>query len=178
MEVSALQQQSPPFRDKLRVMGEEIGRLAKDVQQLSRQMHPSILDDLGLTAALRAECGSFTQQHGIPATFLTSNVPDSLPGTISLSLYRIAQEGLWNVAKHAQAQEVRLIVSAVDGELMLAVEDDGKGFEPGQIKGRGGLGLVSMEERARLVRGSFSVQSQLGKGTRVEVRIPLPHRDV
>jgi signal transduction histidine kinase len=181
MEVSALQQQlasiSPPFSGKLRALGEEIGRLAKNVHQFSRQLHPSILDDLGLSATLGAECKAFSQQHGIAAKFLPTNVPDSLPGKISLSLYRIAQESLWNAAKYSQAREIRLIVSVVDSELLLAVEDDGKGFDPDRIKGGGGLGLVSMEERARLVGGSFLLESRPGKGTRVEVRVPLPHTE-
>ena len=180
METSALEQQLPrsdPVGQTVQAMGEEIGELAKDVHELSRQLHPSILDDLGLTATLRAECSTFSQQHGVSVQFLSTNVPDSLPGDISLSLYRIAQESLWNVAKHAQAREITLALSHADKELVLAVEDDGKGFDPYQIKGKRGLGLVSMEERARLVCGNFFVQSQPGKGTRVEVRIPLPHRE-
>ncbi|MBI2820286.1 MAG: PAS domain S-box protein [Acidobacteria bacterium] len=179
MEVSAVQQLiascCPPATEQLRSMGEEVGRLAQDVHRLSRQLHPSILDHLGLTATLRAECAAFSKQHGIAAELVADNVPDSLPGEIALSLYRIAQESLWNIAKHAQAHEVRIAASQADGELLLAVEDDGKGFDPDLVKGQGGLGLVSMEERIRLVNGTFSIRSRPGKGTRVEVRVPVPH---
>lgn len=178
MDVSAVQQQlaisSPPMSDRLRLMGEEIGRLAQDIHRLSRQLHPSILEHLGLMAALRAESAAFSSQHGIGAELVPASVPDSLPGEIAMSLYRIAQESLWNVAKHAGARQVRLAVSQANGELVLAVEDDGRGFEPERVKGQGGLGLVSMEERARLVGGRFRVESQPGKGTRVEVRVPVP----
>jgi signal transduction histidine kinase len=179
MEFSAVQQQlassSPLVSGRLGSMAEEVGRVAKDIHQLSRQMHPSILDDLGLTSALRAECAAFSKQHGIAAELVPSEIPDALPGEIALSLYRIVQESLWNVAKHAHAHQVRLSVAQADGELLLSVEDDGKGFDPEQVKGQGGLGLVSMEERVRLVNGRFSIQSHPGNGTRVEVRVPVPH---
>jgi signal transduction histidine kinase len=156
-------------------MGEEVGRLAQDIHRLSRQLHPSMVDHLGLMAALRAECAAFSKQHGIAAELVPAEIPDSLPGEIALSLYRIVQESLWNVAKHAQAHQVRITVAQADGELLLAVEDDGKGFDPDQVKGKGSLGLVSMEERVRLVNGRFSIQSHPGKGTRVEARVPVPH---
>ncbi len=179
MEISAVQQQvaisSPPISGRLRSMGVEVGRLAQDIHRLSRQLHPSMVDHLGLIATLRAECAAFSKQHGIAAELVTADVPDSLAPEIALTLYRIAQESLWNVAKHAQARGVRLSVAQAEGGLLLAVEDDGKGFDPDQVKGQGSLGLVSMEERVRLVNGRFSIQSHPGKGTRVEVRVPLPH---
>ena len=150
--------------------------MAQDIHQLSLELHPSMIADLGLLAALRAECAAFSHKHGIAAELVPSEVPDSLPGEIAVNLYRIAQESLWNVAKHAQARKVWLTVSRGNGELFLAVEDDGKGFDPGQVKGKGSLGLVSMEERARLVNGRFSIQSQPGKGPRVEVRLPVPQQ--
>lgn len=177
MEVSAVQQLAsccPPISDPLRSMGEEIGGLAQDIHQLSRQLHPSILDHLGLVAALRAECATFSKQHGIAAELILNNFPDSLSGEVALSLYRIAQESLWNVAKHAHARQVRLTVSQVDGDALLAVDDDGQGFDAIQVKEQGGLGLVSMEERVRLVNGSFSIRSHPGEGTHVEVRVPVP----
>ncbi|MBI4463965.1 MAG: sensor histidine kinase [Acidobacteria bacterium] len=177
MEVSSLQQQqlaslSLPLGDRIQWMGEEIGKLAKDVHELSRQLHPSILDDLGLTTALRAECANFSRQQGIPAKFLPDQVPESLPSAIALSLYRIAQESLWNVGKHAEARAVLVTLTGAGEEIVLAIHDDGNGFDRQQIKGKGGLGLVSMEERVRLVNGSFSVTSEPGKGTSVEVRVP------
>ena len=179
MEVSSLERQitvsNPAAGDQLRSMGEEVGKLAQDIHRLSRQLHPSILDHLGLIATLRAECVAFSKQHGIAAELAATDVPDSLAPEIALSLYRIAQESLWNVAKHAQARQVRLTVSQANGELLLAVEDDGKGFDPDQVKGQYSLGLVSMEERVRLVGGRFRIESRPGKGTRVEVGVPIPH---
>ncbi|OFW25565.1 MAG: hypothetical protein A3H27_01405 [Acidobacteria bacterium RIFCSPLOWO2_02_FULL_59_13] len=176
MEVSALQQHvslPPSLTDRLGLMGDEIGRLAHDVHQLSRQLHPSILDDLGLTTTLRAECAAFSKQHGIPAEFAPHNVPESLPSDISLSLYRIAQESLWNAAKHAEAQQILVTLTGTGKEIVLAIDDDGNGFDLEQVRGKGGLGLVSMEERVRLVNGRLSVTSEPGKGTSVEVSVPL-----
>jgi len=166
---------SSALRESLQRFGNEIGRLATDVHQISRDLHPSIVDDLGLIAALRSECAMLSKQHSINAELFAPEAPDSIPADISLSLYRIAQESLWNVAKHAQARRVRLTVAQVEGELLLSVEDDGTGFDLDQVKGKGSLGLVSMEERMRLVNGRFSIQSHPGKGTRVDARVPLPH---
>ena len=177
MEVSALEQQLPSFPDsvgeRLRLMGDEIGGLAKDVHQLSRRLHPSILDDLGLVVALRAECAAFSEQHGFPVEFLPKNVPESFPENVSLCLYRVARESLRNIAKHAEAEEVHVTLAGTDNGIVLTIEDIGSGFDLAQIKGKGGLGLISMEERARLLNGSFLVRSQPGQGTKVEVNIPL-----
>jgi len=179
MEASALEQETglpDSVRQGLRAMGQEIGKLAKDVHQLSRELHPSILDDLGLTAALRAECDTFSRQYNIPVRFEPSAVPDSLSSAVSLGLYRIAQESLRNVGKHAGATAVRVTLEGTEstaGTVRLTVEDNGCGFNFEQIKGRRGLGLVSMEERVRLVEGSLEIRSQPGSGTTVEVRIPV-----
>ena len=179
MEISSVEKQlassSQPVSTRLHSMAEDVGRVAQDIHRLSRQLHPSILDHLGLIATLRAECVAYSKQHEIATELVVAtDVPDSLTPETSLALYRIAQESLWNIVKHSDARKVRLEVAQEDGEIRLAVEDDGKGFIPEQVKGQVCLGLVSMEERARLVNGHFSVQSQPGKGTRVEVRVPVP----
>jgi signal transduction histidine kinase len=182
MEASALEQDPAlpdSLRQSLRAMGEKIGRLAKDVHQLSRELHPSILDDLGLTAALRAECGAFSRQYGIPVRFEPSAIPDGLSPAVSLGLYRIAQESLRNVGKHARATAVRVTLAATEGAekpedlIRLVIEDNGSGFDLERIKGRRGLGLVSMEERVRLAEGHLAIRSQPGSGTTVEVSIPV-----
>ena len=177
METAAVEQKfacaDPACCKILHDIGEEIGNLARDVHHLSRDLHPSILDDLGLTAALRAECGAFSRQHKIPVRFEPVRVPESLPSTVALGLYRIAQESLRNVGKHAGATEVRVTLEGTDGAVCLVVEDNGSGFDFDRIKGRRGLGLFSMEERVRLVEGILQIRSQPGTGTTVEVRIPI-----
>jgi PAS domain S-box-containing protein len=180
MEVSALEQSPPASRNalsgSLRQIAAQIGGLAGDIHQMSRQLHPTILDDLGLAAALNNECAAFAEQHGIPVHFTSVGLDDRLPEDVSLCLYRVAQECLRNVGKHAAAAEVRISLAAGPGEVTLRIEDFGDGFELQDVKGKGGLGLVSMDERVRLVNGSFRIQSAPGQGTCVEVRVPLAWR--
>jgi signal transduction histidine kinase len=90
-----------------------------------------------------------------------------------LSLFRIAQEALRNAAKHGHAQRIELTLSEQDDNLTLSIEDDGWGFDPGGVRNNGGLGLVSIEERARLVRGEVTVHSRPQQGTTIRVRVPL-----
>lgn len=179
LELSVLEQQTSPgspAAGKLHWLGEEIERMAKDVHDLSRELHPAILRDLGLAVALRAECESFSRHHGIGAEFIPQNPPESLPEEVSLCLYRVVQESLRNIARHARAKQVQVTLAGAAKQVTLAVEDFGDGFDLEEAKGKGGLGLVSMEERVRLVNGTFSIRSQPRQGTRVQVRIPLPHR--
>src|SRR5260370_36508899 len=99
--------------------------------------------------------------------------PQALPEDISLCLYRVAQESLRNIGKHGRAAAVRVALTGSASEIALAIDDRGEGFDLETIKGKKGLGLVSMEERVRLVNGTLSIRSKPGKGTRVRVRVPL-----
>jgi len=178
MEASELSKSSLESLDaigeRIRDLGQKIGGLADDVHLMSRQLHPSILDDLGLEAALREECLSASQRLGIPVRFKAEDVPRLLPGDIALCLLRVAQESLRNIAKHAGAKEVRVLLARHKTDLALFVEDIGNGFDIEQARGKRGLGLISMEERVRLVNGDFQIRSQPGEGTEVEVHVPLP----
>lgn len=177
MELAALQQSVPvpsaSFREQLRQIASQISGLAKDIHQFSRQLHPAILDDLGLVAALNHECIAFTEQYGVRAVFTAQNVEDPPPEEVSLCLYRVAQESFRNIGKHAGASEVRSSLVQDGDEIIMIVEDFGDGFDMKDIKHKGGLGLVSMDERVRLVDGVLSIQSAPGRGTRVVVRVPL-----
>jgi signal transduction histidine kinase len=154
-------------------VAEQLGKAAADIHQFSRQLHPSVLEDLGLPAALKAECVAFSDQHKTPCEFIAESVPDSIPEDVALCLYRVAQEALRNVAKHAEAERVEVQLTGSDDEIALAVVDFGNGFVLDKVKTAKGLGLVSMEERARMVNGQFSITSQEGHGTSVVVRVPL-----
>jgi len=180
MEIAALGRNPPETSQALnrglQQFTQQIGILSRDIHQISRQLHPAILDDLGIEAALRNECLVFSQQHGVAAEFVSRDVPRSLSGDLSLCLYRVAQESLRNIGKHARAQEVRVDLSASAREIVLVIEDIGQGFDLQEGRGKGGLGLVSMEERIRLVNGTLSIRSQPGMGTRLEIRAPL--RDI
>ena len=154
---------------------EDINRLAFDVHRVSRQLHPAILEDLGLAAALKSECLAFSEQYGMAAEFESFAVPQSIPRDVALCLYRIAQESLRNAGKHAGGSNVHVTLGATDGELTLVIADRGVGFDREMIKNKRRLGLVSMDERVRLVGGTLAVISRPGEGTQIVARVPLHH---
>jgi PAS domain S-box-containing protein len=158
--------------NRLSEIGERIGRLADDIHRTSRELHPAILEDLGLEPALRQECRSFQERFGISTRFAARNSPSNLSKDVRLCLYRVAQESLRNIGKHAaDARAVQVSLAGVPGGAILAIKDAGSGFEPGSAK-KGGLGLISMEERVRLVNGRLSIRSAPAQGTTVEVFVP------
>jgi PAS domain S-box-containing protein len=161
----------------LRAMQEQLVGLSEDVHALSRQLHPSILDDLGLAEALRSECASFSRREGIAVVYRPEAIPAAVPKDVALCVYRVAQEALRNVAKHAAAKKAWVTLAADGPELVLRVQDQGVGFDPTGVRSQPGLGLSSMEERVRLVRANLSVTSSPGRGTTVEVRVPLARGD-
>jgi signal transduction histidine kinase len=157
----------------LRAMQGKLVDLAEDVHALSRQLHPSILDDLGLVEALRSECASFSRREGIVVSYLPCEVPSTLPRDVALCVYRVAQESLRNIAKHAAVAEAWVSLLVRGPELVLLVEDLGAGFDATGMRSQPGLGLSSMQERVRLVGAALLVTSAPGRGTTVEVRVPL-----
>jgi PAS domain S-box-containing protein len=182
MEMAALGRKLPRssqvLRSRLQDLTEQIGNLTRNIHQISRQLHPAILEDLGLEAALRNECLAFSEQHTVPVDFIPHDVPQSLSEDVSVCLYRVTQESLRNIGKHARADEVRVGVTGTAGEIVLLIEDIGDGFDLQQGRGKGGLGLISMEERVRAVNGSLTIRSRPGAGTHIEVRVPLRRSEV
>lgn len=158
---------------RLREMTAQLIDLSRDMHGLSRQLHPSILDDLGLADALRSECARFSQREKIAVRCEFEQAPHAIPKDVALGLYRIAQEALRNVAKHARAAEASVSLATTPSGVMLSVEDAGSGFDRARTRGKLGLGLASMEERARLIGGELSIASEPGKGTLIEVWAPL-----
>ena len=146
--------------------------LSEDVQRLSRSLHPAILEDLGLPAALRVECAALSKRLDKPVSFASEDPPAWLPPDARLALYRIAQECFHNITRHASASEVNVELSVFDDRVRLVIEDDGRGFALAEARGRGGLGLASMDERARLTGGALRVESAPGRGVKVTVEIP------
>jgi two-component system, NarL family, sensor kinase len=161
----------------LRAVQEQLVSLADDVHALSRQLHPSILDDLGLVEALRSECASFSRREGIEVVYYPEEIPTTMPRDVSLCVYRVAQEALRNVAKHAGVSEAQVTLRAAGPELLLRVEDRGAGFDPVGERARPGLGLSSMAERVRLIQAELSITAAPGRGTVVEVRVALARSD-
>ncbi len=149
--------------------------LNSDVRSISHRLHPAILKDLGLSAALRAIVQEFRRREGMPATYSESNLPDGLSQTVTTALYRITQEALRNISKHAGETHVKVSLAGSADKIRLQVRDFGTGFDQESDYPIRGLGLVSMEERARVAGGTFSVKSSLGDGTTVIVEIPVDH---
>jgi two-component system, NarL family, sensor kinase len=176
MEAEMLEQQMPPQRAgavKLRDMKDKLVKLSIDVHSMSRQLHPSILDDLGLPDAIASECARFQRQDSIAVDFRAENITKEIPPDIAVCLYRIAQEGLRNIFRHAGATEVTIALVGKNDTICLTIRDNGNGFDPNRIKGKQGLGLDSMKERAYLIGADFSLESQAGQGTVIEVLAPL-----
>jgi signal transduction histidine kinase len=148
-------------------------RLATDVQKLSRRLHPSSLAELGLVRAMRSECAAFAKREGIDVLFDAAEIPAELPSDLTLTAFRILQEGLHNAQKHARTSHIEVCLSTSNGDLDMTIVDQGRGFDPSDGAVSGGIGLVSMRERARSVGGHVKVDSKPGEGTAVHLRAPL-----
>ncbi len=166
----------PAAQERIQLMREHLTDMATDVHGISRRLHPAILEELGLVDAVKSECVAFSERVGIPVGFVSDDVPDSVPEDVALCLYRVTQEGLRNVAKHADASEAKISLTGTGDSVVLRICDDGAGFQREPKQGRRGLGLASMEERVRLLQGSLSVQSESGHGTTIRVEAPLVKR--
>jgi two-component system, chemotaxis family, CheB/CheR fusion protein len=149
-----------------------IAALSEDVRRISHTLHPSVIDDLGLTPGIRSLVEDFQERENMIVSFSSQDIPDNLPTAIVTALYRITQEALRNVAKHAGRTHVKVILRGVPTGLRLQVVDSGMGFDIHQR--RSGLGLISMEERARMIEARLTVESELGEGTRINVDVPWP----
>jgi len=161
----------------LRSLLDRVTELSEDVRHLAYQFHPSILDDLGLPIALQRLVDDFSAHTGVQGRFSGRARTESYPLDIARSLYRVAQESLGNVARHAKASLVEVELTDEDRGLALSVRDNGIGFDPVRTNaGGGGLGLVSMKERLHLVQGTLEVRSAPGQGTAVRAWVPLSGR--
>jgi PAS domain S-box-containing protein len=149
-------------------------KLSEDLRLLSHSLHPSILEHADLTATLEMHCREFTKSHGIAAGFSARDVPDEIPRPVTVTLYRIAQEALRNVAQHSGADAVSVILAGEDGsQLSLFIIDNGKGFDAEKVRASPGLGLLSIEERARTIGALVTMDSMPGAGATLCVRVPL-----
>ena len=142
-------------------------------RRIAADLRPLLLDDLGLGAAVEWLAGTFTQRHGVPCR-LAVDAELELQEPYATGVFRIVQESLQNVAKHAGASVASVEIEHTGGEIVLAVRDDGRGFDPAAPRRPGSLGLMGLRERAQLLNGTIAIRSAPGAGTQVEVRIPLP----
>jgi PAS domain S-box-containing protein len=153
-------------------MRSDLVRLSEDVHTLSYRLHPSVLDDLGLVDALRTECDRVSRRGPLRVDVDTSGIARTLPAEASLCLFRVAQEALGNVERHANASTATVLLTPRDNGLQLAVSDDGNGFDPAQARTHASLGLASMRERVRFLSGELEIKSTPGCGTTVVAWVP------
>lgn len=160
-------------RTRLHNVKDAAARISDEVRRIARQLHSAGLEQFGLTAALEQECRSVEERAEMRVDFESKTARTILPEDVSLCLYRVAQECLRNIARHSGAKSAVVALHDCGDGIRLSVQDDGVGFEPEEIRIREGLGLISMNERVRLLNGSFRLDSGKGRGTRVEVQVPL-----
>lgn len=151
-----------------------VSQVLDDVHTLAIQLRPSILDDLGLSAALERLIQEWQKRHQIQADAVVHLAGERLPDAIETALYRIIQEALTNVARHAQARSVSVLVERRAQYVVAIIEDDGTGFDATQASTNGRLGLAGIRERAELLGGSLTIESAPGSGTSLYVQLPLP----
>jgi len=159
-------------RSDLAALQKETIALAKDLRSLSHELHPGMLEHLGLADALRTRCDEASVETGIPVICRVGSGVNAVGADVSLCLYRVAQEALRNVARHAQARQATLSLSSQNGNLVMNITDDGRGFDAGAAAQHAGLGLISLDERVRMLDGTLEIKSSPGAGTTISVTLP------
>jgi signal transduction histidine kinase len=171
-----LQKAQSSLREECEETNRYIDEIIENVRRLSRDLSPSILEDLGLTSALQWLTENFDKQYSFVTSFYADNIDDLFSKESQTNLYRISQEALSNIAKHAEAKHVSLAVKENEGSISLIIEDEGKGFDVNKARAihspEKGLGLDAMEERAHMLGASLAIDSQVGKGTSITLTIP------
>ncbi len=174
---SKLQKGQSSLHEECEETSRYIDEIIENVRRLSRDLSPSILEDLGLTSALQWLTENFDKQYSLVTSFDIDNIDDLFPKEAQTNLYRISQEALTNIAKHAEAKHVSFAVKENEGSVTLSIEDDGKGFDVNRVRSihslEKGLGLDAMEERARMLGASLDIKSQVGEGTKITLTISL-----
>lgn len=182
IEFEALEHRHPELpvecREPLARIKQDLIGISDDIRRIAQQLHPAVLEYVGLPTALESYCAEFSKREGIRARFKLPKHVVALTPDISLCLYRIALEALRNVARHSRARNADVELSIEPDEARLTVADDGAGFDPEASKDKLGLGILSMSERARLVSGSFELQTRPGGGTRITVTVPIEEKPV
>ena len=160
---------------------EFIDQVIENVRRLSRDLSPTILDDLGLTAAIRWLIDNLKASHkNIDISSNITNIDHYFPQDSHINIYRVIQEALTNIGEHTKAHNVSVVIKKQDDTISFSIEDDGKGFDVKQalmkITIERGLGLASMAERVQMLGGVFKINSEIGKGTQIRFNIPFKKR--
>lgn len=167
---------------ELESLRENVAELAEDLQRICHCLHPVILDTLGLAVGIESLCEEYTRTSGIDVKFVHGNIPPA-PADISLCLYRVVQEALHNVSKHSRAKRAIVTLSSDRAGIQVMICDAGRGFDlarsrTDRTRTNHGLGLISLGERVRLLRGRYEIRSQPGRGTHVMAFVPFAAEQV
>ncbi|HOQ01146.1 MAG TPA: sensor histidine kinase [Acetivibrio clariflavus] len=165
-------------KGELRNLKSIVRNTLQDVRKIIYNLRPMSLDDLGLVPTLQRFILTFQEESNIKVNFKTKGVYEDIKPEISLTIFRIVQESINNVRKHAEATKVSISLEFLERELRLKIADDGKGFNTEELKTKkdninSGFGLYSMRERVELLNGKFAINSAIGKGTRLDITVPL-----
>lgn len=169
---------SPELMPDLESLRAGVVTLAQDLHRICHRLHPAILENLGLVAALKFLCAESESLTGLRPKFVYGTVPDHIPADVSLCLYRVVQEALNNIVKHAETKRATVGLHGVRGGIRVVVTDGGCGFDPQSAASGTRLGLLFMAERVKLLGGRCTVRSAPGRGTRVAAFIPLFGREL
>ena len=158
--------------EQLTNVQQRVSTIAEEIRRVSHRLRPASLD-AGLTVALKALAAEFSWLEDMTIGLSLPASSERIPDDVALCLYRVAQESLHNIAKHSGAKHAEIGLTCDDGQVGLQIKDDGCGFDPVVVGSRMGLGLLSMEERVRLIQGNFSIQAKPGRGTTISASFPL-----
>jgi two-component system sensor histidine kinase UhpB len=169
----------PEMRPEVEELQRMTAAALEHLRRIAMELRPAILDDLGLVEALRWQAEEFQKQTGVPITLRVQGRIERLPRQVELVLYRVAQEALTNITRHARATRVEVTLNCSTEQLELFIADDGVGFDPEAVRRSRArsLGLMGMAERLALIGGTLEIDSAPGKGTRIRARVPAggPH---
>lgn len=163
----------PELKPHMEEVRQLIAQTLDDVHNLAVELRPSVLDDLGLEAALQRYIQDYRRRFHLEIDLVAIGLDERLPPAAETTLYRIVQEGLTNIARHAQASTASILLERRNGRVRVIIEDDGQGFALQQAASSGRLGLYGMRERAELLDGTFTIESEPGQGTSIFVEVPL-----
>jgi len=164
---------SPVLEERLSTLQRQVEAISQDIHRISHNLHPSTLGHLGLVSALSGLCREFSEQTHIAVDFTGDLATLPTSPEVGIALYRVTQEGLTNVARHSGSRQARVGLIERSGELRLTIADTGVGFDAQRRASATGLGLVSIQERARMIGAAVQITSTAAQGTTIELRVPL-----
>jgi signal transduction histidine kinase len=175
MDLSWLQSrlQDPPIQERLAQLGGVLDEAMDLKRQVVEELRPSLLDHFGLATAVRAYVDSTCAKAGLASQCHLDHPCESLPKDMAIALFRVVQEGLSNILQHAQAKTVRLELTGDERHCVVALSDDGHGFDADSPQFRWSHGLMGMRQRAEALGGELEIESRVGQGTRLRVSVPI-----